>query len=207
MLERDATSDASKSPGRSIHRRLRLMAARTVRGSILARRSELMTLAVSRTSGSASATRVSSRLSTSMSPLASRMSPRGAGSFDAAKCWRRAFFDQSLPCTTCTFAACAISASANRTKAPWTTATRLGPFIASLTRQNHDLVVRWDMHAQPGLGDGAEALARRCIANLALDPRALALELGASVLELGQSPRFADSDRPSPDDREGDDQE
>src|SRR4051812_18902630 len=129
------------------------------------------------------------------------MSPRGADSGDAMKCWRVARAAHCLPSTTCTFAARATSASANSTKNPCTTATRLGGFIVARARKNHDLSVSGNVHAEPALDGDAECLPRRCITNLAFEIRALALERPSSAVERRQTRGLADADRPSPDDR------
>src|SRR3954468_3108308 len=160
----------------SIQRRRRAIAARTSVASSRARRRALRTRAVSRTSGSATATRVSSRLSTRVFPLASRISPRGAAVAAAKYCCRLPRADHTLPSATCTLAARPISATANRTRKPWTTATRLGGFTLSLSGKYYDLIVSGDVHSKARLHDGTQLLTARCLADLGLEARAIALE-------------------------------
>src|SRR5436190_9597248 len=202
----DATSAVEYKPGRSIQRLRRAIAAWSASAPPRARWSALITNAVSRTSGSAIATRVISRLSTRVLPPASRISPRGAASGDAKKCCRFARTDHCLPSATCTLAARATSVTANSTKKPWTIAVRLGRFI-SRSRKYDNLLVARDVHSQPPFDTGPKILSARRVPNLRREARALALQSGAPGIEHGKLLGLANADRPSPDDRQRDQDE
>jgi len=72
--------------------------------------------------------------------------------------------------------------------------------MPSRARKDHNLAVSWDVHPQAALRGDAEALSRRGIADLALESRALALQLRPFYVELRQGLRLPDADRPSPHD-------
>src|SRR2546423_2862658 len=176
------------------------MAARTASASTLAWWSALMTSAVSRISGNETATRATSLLSTIVSPLASRISPRGADNDDAKKCCRVARIDHCFPSTTCTFAARATRPIANKTKKPCTMAARLGAFILTSPWKYYNLPVGRHVHAQATLHRCAERLSARSGADLGFQASSLALQAGAFCFQHREPLRLTDADRSPPDD-------
>src|SRR6266566_850817 len=161
-----------------------------------------MNNAVSRTSGSATATRVISLLSTRVLPLASRISPRGADNEEAKKCWRLARAAHCFPSTTCTFAACAMRVMANSTKKPWTTAARLGAFILPRPWEYDYLLIGRNMHPKAALDGSAQRLPARRVANLGIEACPLALQRDALRVQHGETLGLADADGSPPYDRE-----
>src|SRR5687767_10787872 len=84
---------------------------------------------------------------------------------------------------------------------------RLGAGIPSLSRENHNLVVRGNAHSEPGFCSRAKTLTARGRADLALEAHALTFELNLPCIECGQCFRLLNADRSSPNDRERDEQE
>jgi hypothetical protein len=70
--------------------------------------------------------------------------------------------------------------------------------------KDHNLLVGGDVHSEPALGRYTKALSRRCVADLTLEARALALELGSPDVELRERFRLSNADRSPPHDRQRD---
>src|SRR5688500_17900001 len=139
----------------------------------------------SRSSRGAMLMRRSSRVSTSTFPLASRIAPRVAGREADTKCCRSALAAHLSCSMSCTCAARATSASANSSRAACTTPVRLGSRIANRPPwENYHLPVRRYPHAEPLLRDRNELLPARRGADVAREPRAVALELQPPLPEL-----------------------
>ena len=92
-------------------------------------------------------------------------------------------------------------------KNPWTIERRLGAFTLPRCGKYDHLLVRRNVHAEPALDDDSETLSSRCFAELALEPRALALERVPSCVELRQMAGLFDANRAPPNDRQRNDDE
>jgi hypothetical protein len=66
------------------------------------------------------------------------------------------------------------------------------------SRKYDDLPVGWNVHPELTLRDNAQALPARCVPDLALQSRALALELVAFAVERCQALRLPDAEGSSP---------
>src|SRR3954465_13636897 len=98
-----------------------------------------------------------------------------------------------------------MSASAKSTKNPCTIENRLGVFMLTRCWQDYNLFVGGNVHAKACLRRDSKPLARRCLAQLALESCTLALQGISLGIELRQASRLLDADRPAPDDCQRDD--
>src|SRR5688572_19041591 len=68
---------------------------------------------------------------------------------------------------------------------------RLGALTAPrLSGQDHDLCVCGHVHTEPSFGDGNQLHARRCIANLGIEPNSLVSELAEARLHAAHLTRL-----------------
>src|SRR5665213_45822 len=144
-----ATSVGRWAPGMSTHFLVVSSDIETKRGTIPALRRSRARPALFVTWPGATLIRTISRLSTSVLPPASRMSPRGAGRSDDAKCCLMPIAFQYSYWNSCSYPDFTIRATANNMSEPETIARRLGAFSAILTGQVAHVRVVWHAHAEP----------------------------------------------------------
>src|SRR6185437_11716204 len=191
-----AASTARNRPGSTRYLALVSTARRMSAPSTRSLASAARSFRGSFTSGGAISRRTICRLSASTRFVASRISPRGAGTTRSVVCWRSARARHERPWTSCTFAALTRIATANTASVACARPMRLERIMRRAGRRRRrrggwrgalqeDLLVgRGDVHVQTLLGDGLQPLATRRVSNRRLQPDPLGFERVAPLPEL-----------------------